>query len=34
MVSETLEERLALTDEVIALIVTEINHQRQELAAR
>jgi four helix bundle protein len=28
---ETLEERLALTDEVIALIVTELNHQRRKL---
>jgi four helix bundle protein len=27
--SETLEQRLALADEVIALLVTELNHQRQ-----
>lgn len=31
MTEEVLEERLTLTDEVIALIVTEINYQRRKL---
>ena len=29
MAAEILEERMALVDEVIALLVTELNHQRQ-----
>ena len=29
MAAETLEERMAMVDEVIALLVTELNHQRQ-----
>jgi hypothetical protein len=34
MDNETLKSRLALMDEVISLIVTELNHQRRKLAQR